>query len=263
VSLYVMASRGGRARELIRITDGDASGAAWSRDGGYIAFTSGDRVGVIRRTGRGLTWIADASRPTWLTRRRIAFYESNSDWRTAVGVATADGTGRSVVARASELAAYDLHGLAASPVGTTIIFSTIVARADAGPLYVVNVDRGSPPRRIVPGALDATWAPSGRRLAFRFPDLAELWTVRSDGSQRRRLWRSSTSWPTLPSWSPDGTRIAFLAHRDGASTCNLLVMNLRRRSSRVVARIDSSACFHQPVWSSNGSRLYYVDLPSR
>jgi Tol biopolymer transport system component len=58
-SLYVMAARGGRARELVRITDGDASGAAWSRDGRYIAFTSGDRVGVVRRTGGGLTWIAD------------------------------------------------------------------------------------------------------------------------------------------------------------------------------------------------------------
>jgi Tol biopolymer transport system component len=180
-------------------------------------------------------------------------------------VATADGTGRRVVARASELAAYDLEQLAASPVGTTIFFSAIVGTPDvAQPLYVVNVDRGSPPRRIVAGALDATWAPSGRRLAFRGHDLPSLWTVRSDGSRRRRLWRSNILWPTLPSWSPDGTRIAFLATDDWAKTSELRVLNLRRRTSRVVARIDRGARFgNQPVWSPNGRRLYYVDLPGR
>ena len=100
-SLAVMPARGGRASELIRITNGDAREPAWSRDGQYLAFMGFPRkVGVARRDGSGLTWIPEASHPTWLAGGRIAFLTASEE---AIEMANADGSERVVLARASDL----------------------------------------------------------------------------------------------------------------------------------------------------------------
>ena len=191
--LALMPSRGGRGRDLIRIPDGNAWRPAWSRDGAFVAFTgcydpcNVRGVGVVRRDGSGLKWIPDASDPTWLSGRRIAFLtEFDGQRAQAIGVTKADGTGRSIVARTSDVAASMFFRPSASPDGTTIAFSAYGPTYLRWPLYVVNVNRGSAPRLIAPSGSDATWAPSGRRLAFY--DSNSLWTVRVDGSRLRRLW---------------------------------------------------------------------------
>ena len=107
-----MAANGTHARELLTLEH--LTWPVWSHDGSLIAFTScadvtdGDcRVGVLRRDGSGLIWIADAARPTWsATGRRLAFLTSFSPLfrggPQAIAVANADGSGRSIVARSSD-----------------------------------------------------------------------------------------------------------------------------------------------------------------
>jgi Tol biopolymer transport system component len=259
VSLRIMASNGTHMRELLSLED--LARPVWSHDGALIAFTScpdlsrGDcKVGVLRRDGSGLVWIADAASPTWsATGRRFAFLTSFSpEFRVgpqAIAVANADGSDRRIVVRSwDDFMAQKLLPPGWSPRGSTIAFA---AEGAGFPLYVMKVDGGSPARLVAADGYGPTWSPDGRRLAFYSTG---LWTVRADGSGLRRLPRVRSSiGPRLPSWSPDGTRIAFVTRP--LARLNLVVMNLKKRSFRVVARGVES---RQPVWSRNSRKIYYV-----
>jgi Tol biopolymer transport system component len=69
------------------------------------------------------------------------------------------------------------------------------------------------------------WSPDGRKLAyFMTPGtpahfVAEVWTINSDGSGKRRLYRSAccVGFWAAPVWSPDGRQIAFSASSAGGT----------------------------------------------
>lgn len=252
-SLVVMSPNGKSQRELLRVPGMYANRPVWSRDGALLAFTTGalhedPKVGVVGRDGDGLVLIPNASDPTWLAGRRLAFRaDFGPGFREGphtLAVAKADGSDRQVVARAEELAADKLLPPVASPDGTAIAFSA------SGKLYSLDVTAGSAgPQSLGASGFDPVWSPDGRRLAFNSRN--RLWTIGADGFGPRRLPDLSNS--RLPSWSPDGRRIAFV-RRPGVKI-NVVVANLRTRTIRVVAR---GVTDRRPVWSRNGRRLYFV-----
>lgn len=259
-SLSVMASNGTRKRELLRLTR--LARPDWSHDGGLIAFTScvdltpgGCKVGVLGGNGTGLLWIPEAADPSWTaTGRRLVFRTDFGpgfrEGSRAIAIANADGSDRRIVARASDFMEHELLRPVSSPKGSTIAFD---AYTSSFPLYVSNLEQAAPARLIAHG-YNPAWSPDGRRLAFT--NAEDLWTVRADGSGLRRLPRMrSSEIPRLPSWSPDGTRIAFVTRP--LATRILVVINLRRRSFRVVATGVES---RQPVWSRDGRKIYFVGL---
>ncbi len=73
-----------------------------------------------------------------------------------------------------------------------------------------------------------------------------LFVVGARGARLRRLTRGS-----LPSWSHDGRRIAFVRSGD------LYVMRSDGSRVRRVAQ-GASAELGVPVWSHDGRRLYFV-----
>jgi Tol biopolymer transport system component len=105
-----------------------------------------------------------------------------------------------------------------SPNGKRIVF----ARANA--LFTIKLD-GSGLRQITPDGLggQGSWSPQGNQIVFsaRVPNAdyrSTIWVVHSDGSGLRQLpvagcgglFSSPTSISCFnPSWSPDGTKIAF------------------------------------------------------
>jgi hypothetical protein len=95
-----------------------------------------------------------------------------------------------------------------SPDGSRIAF--VSDRADSPGIHTIAPD-GSDLRFLGPGS-EPDWSPDGSRIVFSRSvgddDHGDLYTMRADGSDVRRLL-SSSALETRPSWSPDGKTIVF------------------------------------------------------
>jgi Tol biopolymer transport system component len=88
---------------------------------------------------------------------------------------------------------------------------------------------------------------SGGRIAFtrNRSGREDIYTVRPDGTDLRRITRRGG---TEPSWSPDGSRLAFA--RNGG----IWVVDADGGQPRRVIRRAAN----QPVWSPDGKRIAFV-----
>jgi Tol biopolymer transport system component len=245
-SIELIPARGGPERTLVSYPGASAYDPAWSRDGKLLAFETccdSDGVRIVRSDGTDVSRIPDAANPAWLAGPRIAFLVG-SDVQTEVANAKPDGSDRTTVLYARPREEFD--ELASSSNGRRFSFtagdddgfSVFSASSSYGLLGETSED-----------ARASSWSPTSRRLVFvTSPGLV---TARPDGSERRRFRATEELGPAVPSWSPDGTRIAFVAN----SSDSLVVLNVRHRALRVVAR---NVVVQQPIWSRNGRRLYYA-----
>jgi dipeptidyl aminopeptidase/acylaminoacyl peptidase len=140
-------------------------------------------------------------------------------------------------------------------------------------LYRASMSDGKPVL-LTPGAHDEylpSWSPDGRLIAFvtrRGADADwhanfDIYTVQSkDGGAERQITSfpgpdDSPDWLSRPSWSPDGTRIAYLQGGDEKdleyAVWQLVVVDLKTLSVRVPAPIDRD--MFQPKWSSDGRSI--------
>ena len=98
-------------------------------------------------------------------------------------------------------------------------------------------------------------APVAGRIAFsstRDDGSQGISVMNADGSGVTRL-TNNPAWDEFPSWSPDGSRIAFSSDRAGDP--NIYVMNA---DGSGVTRLTNELAFHfAPRWSPDGSRIAF------
>jgi len=200
---------------------------AWSPDGSKIAFMCDRTIGgngyyrfdlcVMGASGEGLVHLTNdgsvTGRPTWAPDGlKLAFGRNEGLY-----VVNSDGTGgRAIPTNGSN--AYDA---AWSPDGATIALSCVnsdvcAVKPDGTGLAQLTQN---PPNPQGLGLTTPAWSPDGSRIAFTsfqfrgpafggaYYGLGEIAVMNRDGSGVARV--TPGTWGGDPSWSPDGTRIAF------------------------------------------------------
>jgi hypothetical protein len=104
-----------------------------------------------------------------------------------------------------------------------------------GALWLVPID-GRPAARLAAAGDGATLSPTGDLVMFSVPltdESSEIWTVRTDGTDRRRVVERSAGWGAF---SPDGRQIAFpRASTADAQDIDLYVIESDGTGERLVA----------------------------
>lgn len=110
-------------------------------------------------------------------------------------------------------------------------------------------------------ALPAGAEPAERLIVFSYAlpsSPGDIYTVRPDGSELKNL--TDSPWQdTMPAWSPDGSKIAFISNRDGTDPAtgqwDVFVMNAD--GTDAVNITQTEAFERAPTWSPDGETLYF------
>jgi serine/threonine-protein kinase len=148
-------------------------------------------------------------------------------------------------------------GASISPDGRKIAFQS--QREGGVDIFVMNAD-GSDPRRLTDftqlglGAVDPTWSPDGKRIAFRSRvNRIDIYVINLDGTGLEKLTSDSSVVSGSPDWSPDGRRIAYVSRRHGRP--EIYVMNSDGSHQTRLTFNDSADT--RPAWSPDGRQIAF------
>lgn len=201
--------------------------AATQRDG------SGPFVSVSAADGSGRRRLGPGWAPSWSPDgKQIVFQRANGDGdSTSIFLMNADGS--DVRRLTADHGGYD-EDPEWSPDGRLIVFTRGLPGGQTRDLYVIAPD-GSGLRRLTPRRSDdfgASWSPDASQLALvRVPDGSlegsqsrgpnQIWILDLETSRLRQMTEVPKG-AYRPSWSPDGSSIAF---EDGAGVIMILSLS--------------------------------------
>jgi Lysyl oxidase/WD40-like Beta Propeller Repeat len=104
-------------------------------------------------------------------------------------------------------------------------------------------------RTVLPGAIEPSWSPDGRRLAYVAldeEDFGDVFVADADGRRIGQITHTPGMDEASPSWSPDGLRLVF--EREG----RIVVARADGSRERVVAQ------GFEPAWSPGGKTIAFA-----
>jgi Tol biopolymer transport system component len=232
---------------------------------GKIAFLESEyderrAIHVVNPDGTGDTRLtSNQANNVWLAwspdGRRIAFVSDGDGFDTSYDVYTikADGSERTRLTSTG-----GASSPAWSPDGNEIAF------ADHD-IYKVNADGTGLTRLTDIGrSWSPAWSPSGRQIVFVGPGdgQQEIFKVNADGTETRLTTtpgRFNLDYRD-PTWSPDGTKIAFTTNRDTrcqrVECYRIYVMNAD--GSEPAKLTDDRGGSFAPKWSPDATRIAFI-----
>jgi Tol biopolymer transport system component len=225
--IYVMNADGSEKRRLTTNRDNDQS-PSWSPDGTKIAFAR----------------IIDPGSANTRSGIYVLDFESGRETRiTDVGVPV-----------------FDLDP-AWSPDGAEIAFTRASISGDATAIYAISPE-GAGLHEIVPDGFEPSWSPDGRQIAFTsttrdehlgqtcFHECGpsrEIYVAEVASGESRRL-TSTEADDQSPSWSPDGTRIAFSSDRSNRQQHDYEIYVMASSGDDVRRVTDNDVWDMSPAW---------------
>jgi eukaryotic-like serine/threonine-protein kinase len=263
--LYI-ANADGTADHHLVTAAGPAFAPAFSPDGSRIRFSVQDKesrnsLWEVRTDGSNLHQILKGwhSPPQeccgrWSDDGRYYFFES-SDGRSNDIFAVADSHG--ILRKVSTVPTRMTTG--------PIVYSTALPDANGRKLYVQGfqprgqlVHYDNTTKQFIPflggiSATDVSFSRDGKWIVYSsIPDFT-LWRSRVDGSDRLQLTYPPTP-ATLPSWSPDGTQIAYISLQPGKPWKVYLVSAQGGSPEELLPENEGEV---DATWSPDGSHLAF------
>lgn len=148
-----------------------------------------------------------------------------------------------------------------SPDGTRIVFTS--SRTGQGDLYMVDLaEIERPPLQLsgdtTASELYAAWSPDSTKLVFvgHTSRGDNLYLIENVAFPAPRPLTTSRGTHTRPSFSPDGTQIAYFSNEGDADGFDLYILPLNGKPIRVATEVVLNA--GGPAWTPDGKWLVYV-----
>jgi Tol biopolymer transport system component len=193
----------------------------------------------------------------------IGTYPGNGDGLQSISV----GTGAAHVLVPCSGACYDIANADWSPDGTRLAYFELSYEAPGSSgIYVLDVATGATTRLTrcasrCHSQQDLDWSPDGMKIAYREDDGSGIVVMDADGSNPTRPPTGFVERPGQPSWSPDGTRIAFSGER--RDTSGIYTMNGDGSERTVLREGPEASAPGSPAWSPDGTNIAFLVNPPR
>jgi hypothetical protein len=209
-----------------------------------VAAEGGDPVTLKAENARVPRWSPDGSKIAF-----VDYFQGANGQGARLKVMNADGTDEHVVATADWWQDIWLNTQPWSPDSSRIAWGP---SGIPGDIYTASAAGGDVRRITTDGRPkdSPVWSPAGPQLVYS--SQGQLFLARDDGSAPAPITPG-----VQPSWSPDGTLIAFVNSVDGLPA--IYLVHPDRTGLRRLWTPEMSGDTYPPAWSPDGAKLAFTN----